>query len=80
VAYPQYGFEVRQCSRDEIRLAITPWEWQENRRMRVDGKNLDYVWVWEPMRMKEGEERTFSYEIRPFFRGVFDEPKLTVDK
>ena len=66
VAYPHYGFEVRQCSEEEIRLAITPWEWQENRRMRVNGKNLDYVWVWEPTWMRKEEERTFSYEIRPF--------------
>jgi len=66
VAYPGYGFEVRQCSKDEIRLAIMPWEWQENRRMRVDGKNLDYVWIWEPTQMGEGEKWGFSYAIRLF--------------
>ncbi|MCD6335373.1 MAG: hypothetical protein J7M27_08595, partial [Candidatus Latescibacteria bacterium] len=66
VAYPDYGFEVRQRSEEEIRLAITPWEWQENRRMRVDGKNLDYVWIYEPTNMTEGEWRELRYEIVPF--------------
>ena len=66
VAYPRYGFEVRQGSADEIRLAITPWEWQENRRMRVDGKNLDYLWIYEPTKLTEGERRELRYEIVPF--------------
>lgn len=66
VVYPHYGFEVRQHSEAEIHLEITPWDWQENRRMSVDGKNLDYVWIFEPTLMKEEEKREFSYEIRPF--------------
>lgn len=69
VAYAHYGFEVRQQGDDEIRLAISPWSWQENRRMRCDGKNLDYIWVFEPVRLRAGETRQFCYEIRPFSDG-----------
>lgn len=66
VVYPGYGFEVRQCSENEIHLTITPWEWQENRRMRVDGKNLDYLWIYEPTKLTEGEQQELRYKIVPF--------------
>lgn len=77
VVYPHYGFEVRQSSKEEIRLVITPWEWQENRRMRVDGKNLDYLWIWEPVNLKKGESRVFGYELRPHSQGLKPESEGT---
>lgn len=33
--------------------------------MRVDGKNLNYMWIWEPVNLKKGESRVFRYELKP---------------
>ena len=34
--------------------------------MRADGKNLDYLWIYEPTPLTKGERRAFRYEIVPF--------------
>ncbi|MBI4551438.1 MAG: hypothetical protein HY710_04170, partial [Candidatus Latescibacteria bacterium] len=67
VTYGDYGFVLNQLSADDIRLDLTNFEWLENRRMRVAGKNLDCLWVFQPTPLEEGEERCFQYEILPFF-------------
>lgn len=64
VGYPSCGMEVRRLDQGKIKLRITRGEWQENKRMRVDGKNLDYVWIYEPMKLLKGQQKSFQYEIR----------------
>lgn len=64
VTYPSCGMEIRRLDQGKIKLQITRGEWQENKRMRVDGKNLDYVWVYEPMTLRKGQRMSFRYEIR----------------
>ena len=34
-----------------------------------DGKNLDYLWVYEPTRLTVGEQRELRYEIVLFGNG-----------
>lgn len=51
---------------EEIKYWISRGEWQENKRMRVDGKNLEYVWIWEPVNLKKGESRAFRYALKPY--------------
>ncbi|MBI2915022.1 MAG: hypothetical protein HYY08_03740 [Firmicutes bacterium] len=69
VSYGDYGFVFNQKSPGGIRLGITGFEWLENRRMRVAGKTLDLIWVFEPVRLEPGETREFRYEIMPFSGG-----------
>lgn len=80
VAYRDYGFVLNQLSPDDIQLDITNFEWLENRRMRVAGKNLDYVWIFQSTVLEEGEKRCFQYEMLPFLtlQHAIDEP-LTLD-
>jgi hypothetical protein len=65
IRYPGFGLKISQLSTNPIRLRISKGEWQENRRMRVDGKNLDYMWIWEPVNLKKDESRVFRYELKP---------------
>lgn len=60
-----HGFTFEQLEKTPVRLAISRGEWQENRRMRVDGKNFDYYWIDKPVMLSKGERRTFSYQITP---------------
>lgn len=64
VKYPSCGMEIRRLDEGKIKLRITRGEWQENKRMRVDGKNLDYLWIHEPAKLRKGQQRSFTYEIR----------------
>lgn len=67
--YPSgHGFVFETVSRGPMRLAISRGEWQENRRMRVDGKNLDFYWIDRPTRLAKGDSRSFSYRIVPASR------------
>lgn len=69
VSYGDHGFVFNQLSPGEIRLRITSFEWLENRRMRIAGKTIDLIWVFEPVGLKPGETREFHYEIIPFSTG-----------
>ncbi len=60
-----HGFLFEQIEKRPIRLAISRGEWQENRRMRIDGKNLDFHWIAQPTRLTKGEVQAFSYSITP---------------
>lgn len=66
ISYPLgYGFTCERLDSGPVRLAISRGEWQENRLMRVDGKNIDYHWISEPTNLAKGEKRSFSYRITP---------------
>jgi len=66
ISYPLgYGFTCERLGSGPIRLAISRGEWQENRLMRVDGKNIDYHWISVPTVLRQGEKRSFPYRITP---------------
>lgn len=66
VRYPSgHGFVFERLDRAPIRLQVTRGEWQENRRMRVDGKNVDFHWIAEATVLGKGERRSFAYRISP---------------
>ncbi|MBI2915017.1 MAG: hypothetical protein HYY08_03715 [Firmicutes bacterium] len=65
-SYPSgYGFVFERLDTAPVKVVLTRGEWQENRHMRVDGKNIDYYWVSDVLRLKKGETRSFSYRITP---------------
>ncbi|MFH1006637.1 MAG: hypothetical protein V1800_03930, partial [Candidatus Latescibacterota bacterium] len=66
ITYPSgCGFTFERLDSAPIRPKISRGEWQENRLMRVDGKNIDFYWISEPTHLSKGETRTFSYRITP---------------
>lgn len=69
VRFQHYGFTVNQLSDCELRIDLTDFEWVEHRRMWVAGKNLDYVWIFEPVSLTKGQRRSFRYEIMPYSDG-----------
>ncbi|NJD04280.1 MAG: hypothetical protein FIA99_17175 [Ruminiclostridium sp.] len=66
ISYPSgYGFTLERLDMGPVHIVLSRGEWQENRRMRVDGKNLDYYWINGPAKLSKGERRGFSYKITP---------------
>ena len=66
ITYPcGSGFTFERLDCEPVRVAVSGGEWQENRLMRVDGKNIDYHWISKPTMLRRGEKRSFSYRITP---------------